>query len=228
MKVLFENKLTKKTEKMKILFIFYCILFSVKSQEFPKGHLKPLGHHRGSSGHIEVIDKMIHPRIFWKNYCEIGRPVLFKNAAKSWPAFTKWTNEYLKENFGKLRVKIESKYEKNESPVGDVGLGQDSLKHFIDTYQKNDKYMVSQLPNQMSSDVLVPQCLLCGTLHQRILEANIWMSSGDTRSVLHRDADNAINCLLTGTKSWIMIDPVYTHLLPVETPYIYHFFDKYQ
>lgn len=114
-------------------------------------------------------------------------------------------------------------------------MGQDSIKYFINTYNNQDKYMVSQLPDPLSKEVAVPQCILCGTLRQRILEANIWLSSGDTKSILHRyvrktnkhvvskkllhwlyrDADNAFNCLLNGTKDWILIDPKHQDNLPI-------------
>jgi len=65
-------------------------------------------------------------------------------------------------------------------------MGQDSIKHFVNTYIAQDKYMVSQLPDPMSEEVAVPQCILCGSFRERILEANIWMSSGNTKSLLHR------------------------------------------
>jgi hypothetical protein len=41
------------------------------------------------------------------------------------------------------------------------------------------------------------------------------MSAGSTRSVLHKDADNAINCVVAGTKEWIFIDPEYADRIPM-------------
>uniref|UniRef100_H2ZD82 JmjC domain-containing protein n=1 Tax=Ciona savignyi TaxID=51511 RepID=H2ZD82_CIOSA len=131
------------------------------------------------------------------------------------PARTKWTDQYMMDNYGDLRVKLESKYEKDFKPEGDQGMGQDSIRRFLNTYIPYDKYMVSQLPDPLSKEVTVPQCILCGSFRERILEANIWMSSGNTKSLLHRDADNAFNCLLNGTKDWILIDPSHEEMLPV-------------
>ena len=66
------------------------------------------------------------------------------------------------------------------------------------SYKSEDKYIVSQLPEPMYHEVSVLPCLLCGTFKKRLLEVNLWVSSGGSRSLLHRDADNAINCLLHG------------------------------
>lgn len=84
------------------------------------------------------------------------------------------------------QVKLESKYEKDFKPEGALGMGQDTIKNFIDTYIEEDKYIVSQLPDQLSKEILVPPCVLCGSFRSRILEANIWLSSGNTKSLLHR------------------------------------------
>ncbi|XP_071511858.1 bifunctional peptidase and arginyl-hydroxylase JMJD5-like [Diadema antillarum] len=127
----------------------------------------------------------------------------------------KWTDEYLSSNYGNLRVKIEAKAEKEYYPEGDKGVGQDTLQHFLDTYQSRNAYVVSQLPDPMSTEVSVPPFMTCGTFSQRLLEANLWFSSGGTKSLLHRDADNAINCLLFGTKDWIFIHPDHEDKIPI-------------
>ena len=91
--------------------------------------------------------------------------------------------------------------------LGARGLGRDTIRSFLQTYEKKDPYTVSQLPDPLSREVRVLPFLMCGTFSKRILEANLWLSSGGTRSMLHKDADNAINCLLNGTKDWILIHP---------------------
>lgn len=35
------------------------------------------------------------------------------------------------------------------------------------------------------------------------------MSSGETASVIHYDADHNLHCLLAGRKDFVMIDPIY-------------------
>jgi hypothetical protein len=53
------------------------------------------------------------------------------------------------------------------------------------------------------------QPLTCGTFKDHFVEVDLWMSGGGTSSILHKDAFNAINCLLNGTKQWKMIEYKY-------------------
>ncbi|XP_071945559.1 uncharacterized protein [Antedon mediterranea] len=183
------------------------VVITMETNPAPKGHLKPLGSHRPSDGHIEILTTVPRPVEFWEKYVSKGEPVLFRGAANPSPGLKLWTDEYLLENYGKFKVKIESKLEKDNSPIGAFGIGQDSLQNFIRRYKEDDVYIVSQLPDPMGKDVVVPKCLLCGTIRTRLSEANLWFSSGGTKSLLHRDSDDAINCLYNGTKDWIMIHP---------------------
>lgn len=68
-------------------------------------------------------------------------------------------------------------------------------------------YVVSQLPDPMAKDVAVPAIATCGSLSRQLLEANLWVSSGNTSSMIHRDADNVFNCVYRGSKTWTLIDP---------------------
>ena len=83
--------------------------------------------------------------------------------------------------------------------------------NFIDNYHKDDNnlYIVSELPTPMWPDVTVIPPLTCGLLKDRLVEVDLWMSGGGTKSILHKDAYNAINCLYNGTKEWKMIEYKY-------------------
>ncbi|XP_078697158.1 uncharacterized protein LOC144925121 [Branchiostoma floridae x Branchiostoma belcheri] len=199
------------------LVIFCCaVLPSLKSEsELPRGHGEELGRHRDPEGHIPVLHDMPSPLEFWEKYASQRKPVLFKGVAKNFPAFSLWTDEYLLENYGELKVKLEAKAEKDKYPVGEKGLAQDTIRNFLKTYKNQDKYIVSQLPDPMSKEVLVLPCVRCGSFKNRVLEANLWLSSGGTKSLLHKDADNAFNCLLNGTKDWILIDPEHEVNVPI-------------
>lgn len=61
----------------------------------------------------------------------------------------------------------------------------------------------------MWQDVTVIPPLTCGLLKDRLVEVDLWMSGGGTKSILHKDAYNAINCLYNGTKEWKMIEYKY-------------------
>ena len=61
----------------------------------PSGHLKPFGAHRPPEGDIDSLDAFPDPKTFYEKYVKVGRPVVFKSAAKGIPAFKRWTDEYL-------------------------------------------------------------------------------------------------------------------------------------
>ena len=84
-----------------------------------------------------------------------------------------------------------------------------STGNFIQNYQAADTYVVSELPTPMWPDISVQPCLLCGTLKKRLVEVDLWMSSGGSKSILHKDAFNAINCLYNGTKEWKLVEYKY-------------------
>ncbi|XP_038077551.1 uncharacterized protein LOC119745333 isoform X2 [Patiria miniata] len=191
------------------------LVSTVESLNSLRGDGQQLGKHRDPIGHIEVLETLPPPREFWDLYASQRRPVLFRGAARQSPGMHLWSDDYLLKNYGDLKVKIESKAEKDDSPTGVKGLGQDTIENFLASYIKRNSYIVSQLPDAMSREVSVLPFLTCGTFRDRILEANLWMSSGGTKSLLHRDADNAINCLYAGRKDWIFIHPSFEDRIPI-------------
>lgn len=94
------------------------------------------------------------------------------------------------------------------------GLGRAALRTAL---RMEDQYVVSQLPSAMEVDVHVPRELQCGS---QMLEADLWISAGNATSLLHKDADHALNCLLVGQKDWLFIEPRYEVHVPMATePY---------
>jgi hypothetical protein len=215
-KVFMRTEIYKNFRKMEFVKLFvvlfslaFCFNISLTKEvkDLPKGHGEHLGKHRESDGHVDVLTSIPSPQEFWEKYASIRRPVVFRGAAKNFPAQSLWTDSYLKKNYGNLEIKLEAKKEKDHVPIGDRGVGRDTIESFLNSYVQKDSYMVSQLPDPLAEEVRVLPCLMCGTFSERILEANLWLSSGGTKSMLHKDADNAINCLLNGTKDWILIHP---------------------
>ena len=44
-------------------------------------------------------------------------------------------------------------------PVGDLGFGKATMKHFVENYNKVNSYAISQIPELMEEDIEVPTCL---------------------------------------------------------------------
>ncbi|EDV23857.1 uncharacterized protein TRIADDRAFT_27062 [Trichoplax adhaerens] len=185
------------------------------NDDHPRGHFDRLGSHIDSDGHVEIYDEIPTAQKFWEKHVRHRLPAVFRGAAKNFEAFNLWTDDYLRKNYGDLEVKLEAKAEKKNVPIGTKGKGRDTIADFLDSYVKKDSYIVSQLPDPMSPEIGVLPCITCGSFKNRILEANLWLSSGGTKSLLHKDADNAINCLLNGTKDWLLIHPKYEKFIPM-------------
>ena len=48
----------------------------------------------------------ISPEVFKKDFYAPGNPVVIKNLAKEWPAYTKWNWDYFKQLVGDQRVPL--------------------------------------------------------------------------------------------------------------------------
>ena len=62
-----------------------------------------------------------------------------------------------------------------------------------------------------TDDIFLLKCLLCGGYTDSLQDSVMWFSNGGTKSVLHFDAIDNINCLISGTKELFMVDKVYTN-----------------
>lgn len=109
-----------------------------------------------------------------------------------------------------------------------------SIEDYLDIEEGKNIYVVSIIPQAMAWEVAHPSVLLCGSRsiivdrdskppykvgkhdypHEteknwmtHIFEANLWMGSGKTRSQLHYDKEWNVNCLISGRKRWVFINP---------------------
>ena len=55
-------------------------------------------------------------------------------------------------------------------PEGDVGLGRDTIRHFINTYRNSHKYIVSELPKKMFHEVKTLPFFGCSPYKEHITE----------------------------------------------------------
>lgn len=81
-----------------VVFSVVTVAQSGLSDPPPPGHLKPLGSHRAAEGEIASVnvDNIPSPEDFFKDYVFPGKPLLFRGAAKQMPAYSLWTDEYLR------------------------------------------------------------------------------------------------------------------------------------
>jgi len=146
---------------------------------------------------------LLKPSDFYNNHVIPGIPVLFKGAAKSFPAYQLWTDEYLssfKESESYI-VDIEEGKKENRS----LGSIQPSFKEFLEMYQSKDVYFVSGVPEFLRKDIPIYDSINCPfILDNLLIDLVMWFSSGGTTSVWHNDGYENINCLIKGEKTLIM------------------------
>lgn len=87
--------------------------------------------------------------------------------------------------------------------------GYDVLFFNLQRYQKEDIYMVTDMPPPLFKEWELPRPMLCEKLYNKISLVNIWLSSGGTNSVLHTDSYENFHCLVSGTKRFTMFEPHY-------------------
>lgn len=58
------------------------------------------------SSNVVPLARLEHPEAFFENYFVAKKPVVVTGAARGMPAFKRWSDEYLVEQFGSLRPKV--------------------------------------------------------------------------------------------------------------------------
>lgn len=182
---------------------------------FP-GHLEPLGS-RQVKKQIETLTSYPSPTDFFEKYIKPGRPFLLKDGAKDQPAFKLWNDDYMK-SFPESETEL-VEVEPNLKEVREAKGYSIPLKEFIETYHEHEIYMVNRVPSFLQKDVEMPSPLKCNTTRDLMLDHVVWMSSGGTKSVLHNDDLDNINCLFRGSKHLLMINPdKYKGKVPIDHP----------
>lgn len=169
------------------------------------GHLKPFGEGRPSQP-LEEVEGFPTPEDFFENYVKPLKPLKMTNAAKLSPAFLLWTDDYFLHREEPADHTITVETVKKESRQQNV-LAM-SFKEFVSNYNNTDNYMVNGVPPFIQHDVVVPCPLQCkGLVEENFVDNVMWFSSGGTKSVVHTDSVDNINCLFRGNKTLIMVDP---------------------
>lgn len=187
--------------KAPLIAIFFSVLSSVEG-EHPQGHLQPLGSHQDPEGVIASTDVVPNAKDFFERNALPGEPLLLKGAAKKMHAYSRWTDDYLREKFGDEGIDVEEGKKENRS----LATFHFKLQDFIRRYKDEDIYMVESLPPKMREEYALLRSLNCGGYTNVLQDAIVWFSSGGTKSVLHFDSVDNINCLFDGTKELVLIN----------------------
>ncbi|KAL4217847.1 hypothetical protein ACF0H5_022586 [Mactra antiquata] len=175
----------------------------------PDGHLRPLGWQRKPEGKVREEKEKIGAQTFHLRYAKTIRPVVMRGVLKTEPVLEKWEQDsYLKDKFGQVNITITVKKEfYNQGPQHNKR--RMLLRKFLLDYKYENWYLSSTVHDDLMPELPLPEILSCGSYKQRLTEAEMWMSSGGTASLLHSHGDHNLHCVIDGRKDFILIDPQY-------------------
>lgn len=182
---------------------------------FP-GHMEPIGSKQPKTK-IEVLTEYPSPKDYFLNYVRPSRPFMIKGGAKYQGAWKLWNDEYMMSFKESETEKVQ--VEPNKKEVRDAIGFEVPFKEFLQRYGTEKIYMVNRVPSFLQKDVMMPPPLRCNNTRDLMLDHVTWMSSGGTKSVLHQDDLDNINCLFRGEKYLLFINPVkYGSKVPIDKP----------
>lgn len=128
-----------------------------KARDHP-GHMKPFG----SNGPFLDIEKVsdLSTKNFFTNYVKPKKAVLMQNFVTKFPAFEKWSDQYLatmSNSYPDYQILLETQ-KKESRDQKTISL---SLHDFLLLYNTSQLYMVSEVPFYLKKDVVLPQPLQC-------------------------------------------------------------------
>lgn len=175
----------------------------------PQGHLQPFGGWKEGLPTEERND-VPEPQEFYEKYCSSdgghGKPVVFRGAASHMEAMQFASDDVLLEKYGNERVEgVE--YNLKETRAGGNVDGMNKMRDFLFEYNTSDIYMVSKVPNGMRKDISFLPCMRCGGYLKFLDTNNLWIGRGGSKSVIHYDDQDNINCMFAGKKRFILMHP---------------------
>ncbi|CAI9728759.1 wybutosine-synthesizing 5-like isoform X1 [Octopus vulgaris] len=179
------------------------------------GHLKKFGSGRPTYL-IDEIDGFPDVETFFSKYVFGSRPLKMKGAAHWSPAYHLWTDKYflsLDIDPNSTVLVEEHKKENRTLPVKWM-----HFQKFVQIYNDSNIYMVQDVPPYLKQDVILPCCIQCPELFEEGFATTVmWFSSGGTKSVIHTDNLDNINCLFRGDKEIVFVDPKYQDKIQLKT-----------
>jgi lysine-specific demethylase 8 len=170
-----------------------------RHDSIPLGHLRPLGWQRRAEATVLEDSLNIEPARFYHLFVQGNRSVVIRGIVP--PLDILWTDSYLSKRYGHLNITAA----KRKQRLVDT-LVMMSLKTFLEQYRQDDLYMNTIIPDEMKSETPLPSLINCGTFRDRLLEPILWISAGDTASLLLAHSQNTLHCVLDGRKDFIIFD----------------------
>ncbi|CAF0973021.1 unnamed protein product [Didymodactylos carnosus] len=172
-----------------------------RHESMPLGHLRPLGWQRRAEASVLQDSIAISPQLFYQQYVQGNRSLVLRGIVLNSPAIDKWSDVYLSKKYGLLNITVS----KRKQHLVD-SLETMLFSKFLQNYRHDDLYMNTIIPDEMKVETPLISLVNCGTFKHRLLEPVIWISAGDTASLLHSHSKDTIHCMIDGRKDFIILD----------------------
>lgn len=142
---------------------------------------------------IDIVDDITKEEFFEK-YLKPRKPVVIKNMARKWPAYQKWTMDYMKQAIGDVEVPL---YDSSKAdPAAPINASAAKMKFadYIDLIEKEPTDLriflfdpIKQAP-KLLDDYIFPKDLMGGFLDKY---PNMFFGGKGSVTFLHYDIDMA-------------------------------------
>ncbi|WP_213277514.1 cupin-like domain-containing protein [Chryseobacterium indologenes] len=142
---------------------------------------------------IDVVDE-ISKEEFYEKYLKPRRPVVIKNMAKKWPAYQKWTMEYMKEVVGDVEVPLYDSSKADPSAPINASAAKMKFGDYIDLIQREPTdlriflFDPIKFAPTLLEDYISPKELMGGFLDKY---PNMFFGGKGSETFLHFDIDMA-------------------------------------
>jgi lysine-specific demethylase 8 len=143
-----------------------------------------------------------------------GRPVVFTGALDHWPARSKWTPEYFREQWGNRSLDAHETKWLGKTPYNFLqteNAAQKTISDFFDGTSKDQDYVL--YVHQIDAAEIFPGSV-DDLRYPELIESegqkfrpNIWMGTPGTRSGLHFDSAENLVAMFHGAKAVMLVDP---------------------
>ncbi|MDR6371553.1 hypothetical protein J2795_002660 [Chryseobacterium bernardetii] len=142
---------------------------------------------------IDIVDD-ISKEEFYEKYLKPRRPVVIRNMAKKWPAYQKWTMEYMKEVVGDVEVPLYDSSKADPSAPINASAAKMKFGDYIDLIQREPTDLriflfdpIKYAP-KLLEDYISPKELMGGFLDKY---PNMFFGGKGSVTFLHFDIDMA-------------------------------------
>lgn len=184
----------------------------IRHENMATGHLRPLGWQNRAQGPVKEETFILTPENFWNQYIQKIDPVMIRGLVSSAESLEKWTDSYLSKKFGHLDIQVT----KRKQSLWESKKTLD-LKKFLRNYRSEDMYLNVIMPEDMQHETPIPGLISCGPFIEYedernagerlaiLVEPHLWISAGETSSLIHAQPEHNMHCMLDGRMDFILM-----------------------